>query len=126
MTDLSTPIAASSLLMTMLALVYAAWSGAISSAYSFKYSTDPSEKKTEKSPLRRVLYFRALPLAAICWGAALVAVPRSLTILGTIGAPFNPARLDDVAAAYLFSHILVAFIAIGATGDARRLKKHIG
>lgn len=119
--SLATPIAASSLLMTMLALVYNAWASEIRNAMGRIFSAQDEERKAEQRATFPTLLFRALPLTVVTWTAAIIFWPRAQQIWATVGPPYDLARIDDVGGAYIITHLLIVGVACSISVDTVRL-----
>lgn len=111
--------------MTMLALVYAAWNGAIAKAIEQKFHASDDEKRPEKLALLPTLIFRALPLTLVAWAAVIVFYPRARGFWNSVSGPISLDRIDDVGAAYVMTHILIVGIALSVSVDFVRLARHL-
>ena len=124
MSDPANALAASSLLLTVLALLYTVWSDSLNAARSVNFSADRDARPAQREPVRQSLHKRAIPLAVACWLAFLVFLPRSLTVLGSLRQGIgSPHLFSDVLAALVVSEVFTLGLAATITSDALAIGK---
>ncbi|MDB5575344.1 MAG: hypothetical protein JWR80_520 [Bradyrhizobium sp.] len=125
MNDLANPLSAASLLLTVLALLYGAWSASIQAAIDDTLPTASMARDAAKKAIRRLRNRRALPLALGGWLILIAFVPRDLDIQATSAACMGDpeCHYDDVATVFLLTQLFMLGMAIHLTSQVFALGK---
>jgi hypothetical protein len=123
MTDLSNAIAASSMLLAVVAVLFGVWNGAIDDALALDVSGAPSTQLPQRKQLRSAILTKAVPLALGAWLTALVFLARSHGIAVTTLTCWRTkgCQPDDVSAAFVLTEAFVLLIAVVTTVQLVRL-----
>ncbi len=126
MTDISNAIAASSMLLAVVAVLFGVWNGAIDAALSLDVSGDPATQLPQRRQLRSAILTKAAPLVVGAWLTAWVFLARSLAIGDAFRRcpPGQSCRPDDVAAAFLLTEAFMLLIAAVTAIQLARLVIH--
>ena len=125
MTDMANPLAAASMLLAIVAVLFGAWTGDVGKAIDLRFAPQVDNRDAERALIRSVLYTKALPLTIGALLAACVFFWRAAgLILGAIDCKFSTTcTYDDVGAAFALTEAFVIVVAISAT---RQLVQLIG
>ncbi|SFJ30193.1 hypothetical protein [Caulobacter sp. UNC279MFTsu5.1] len=123
MTDISNAIAASSMLLAVVAVLFGVWNGAIDAALALDVSGDPATQLPQRRQLRSAILTKASPLVIGAWLTAVVFLARSVEIGGRFlrCPPGQACRPDDVAAAFLLTEAFMLLIAAATSVQLIRL-----
>jgi hypothetical protein len=123
MTDISNAIAASSMLLAVVAVLFGVWNSAIDAALQLDVSGDPATQLPQRRQLRSAILTKALPLVVGAWLTALVFLERSCAIAQALLGCRRAAgcRSDDVSAAFLLTEAFMVLIAVVMTIQLTRL-----
>jgi hypothetical protein len=129
MTDansMSDPLAAASLLMAMIAMLYGAWTPEMNLATTSDLSEQLVDRKAKDLPgISSALMAKALPLAVGACAATVIFFCRSCRILQTLQHPPKGAVLDDVGAAFVVVEAFTALLAASLIVQVVRLVDRI-
>ena len=125
MTGMDDALAAASLLLAAVALVYGAWSTEIEREAERTYSPNATAKAKEKDGTRAVLWHKAVPLAVAGWAILAVFSPRVVAVVcDTVDAMRSGTwRYGDVPTIFVHSTVLVLGLAVHLSGRVRALRK---
>ena len=120
-------LAAASLLLAALALVYNAWSASIEVAIKMQMGTTPAQIAGNKDAVRSIRNRRARPLAISCWLILVAFVVRGFSIIDTSIRCIGPTSCDynDIAVMFLLTQVLVLGMAIHMQKQIGRLNKKL-
>lgn len=124
MTDnIANALAASSLLLTVLALLYTVWSPEISAAAGTIFDTDPAAREPQRRLVRSVQRSKAVPLMIGAWLVALIFAPRAYDVLAEAWRLrlVPGSRFDDIKAALVLTEIFTGALALALAGRVRSL-----
>ena len=116
-------LAAASLLLAALALVYNAWSASIEAAIKQPMGTTSGETDRRKKDVRSIRNRRAWPLAISCWLILAAFVARDFSIVATSWRCIGPMICDyyDIAVMFLLTQVFVLGMAIHMQRQIGRL-----
>ncbi|MFN3352949.1 MAG: hypothetical protein ACK4Z5_05010 [Brevundimonas sp.] len=120
-------LSAASLLLAMIALIFGAWWPKLTFAAEFEFSESEGNRPEQRRPIRATLFGQAIPLTIGAVVAALIFAPRTLKLMQdaiACGCP-SPARLNDVAAAFVVSEILLWTIAVALIVQTSRISVNL-
>lgn len=114
MSAIENAIAASSLLLAVLAVLFGVWNAAVDAALARDVSGNPLTLQPERREILSALLTKALPLAVGAWATAWVFFHRSHLIADeTLScAKTTGCQVDDVSAAFLLTEVFVILIAV--------------
>jgi hypothetical protein len=122
--DPGNALTASSLLLTVLTLIYTVWSDALKEARKARFSPDFEARPNEREPVRSTFRCKAIPLAVASWLAFFVFLPRALCAVATIPQGFGHLdRFDDVLAALVISELFLFGLAVAVTSEMLSVRK---
>jgi hypothetical protein len=121
------PLAAASLLLAAVALVYGAWSGDIDREAGRTYSSNARAKDKQKDETRAVLWLKAFPLTTAGWAVFAVFAPRTIMITWeTCRALLAGSwRYGDVSTIFVLSTVLTLALALHLAGRVLALRKSL-
>lgn len=124
---LSDAVSSAGLLLAALALVFNAWASSIDEALNKTFSPNEAEKIREKSAITMICNRRAKPLAIGSWLIVAVFIPRDIVILtatmSCLATGGNECGYDEVAAIFLLTQMVFAFLAWHVSSQVRELTK---
>ncbi len=128
MMEMDKALAASSMLLAIVAVIFGAWTGDLSKALSLAFPPQVLNREPQRLQIRSAIYSKALPLTVGAWFSAAVFAYRSLLIMGdTIGCTPKQCSYDDVSAAFVLTETFVIVAAISASAQlfdlTRKLRK---
>jgi hypothetical protein len=107
------PLAAASLLMAMIAMLYGAWTPELTTAANSDLFDQLADRKSKNlPPIRSALIAKALPLAVGAWAGTTIFFGRAWRTLQTLQHPPKGAVLDDVGAAFVVVEAFTALLAL--------------
>lgn len=120
---MSEALSAASLLLAMIALVFGAWWPSITAAAEFRFAKSELNRPEERRPIRTTLIGQAIPLTVSAVVAAVIFMPRALGLVkdGIECDCFSLDQLNDVAAAFVVSEILLCTIALALCVQTTRI-----
>lgn len=123
MSNMDDALAAASLLLAALALVYNAWSASIEAAIKMQMGTTPAQIDRNKDEVRSIRNRRARPLVISCWLILAAFVARDFSIVATSARCIGPmsCEYDDIAVMFLLTQMLVLGMAIHMQRQIGRL-----
>lgn len=122
MNTMADPLAAASLLMAMIAMLYGAWTPELTTAASTDlFDQLADRKKKNLPPIRSALIAKALPLAVGAWAGTMIFFGRAWRILLTLQHGPKGAALDDVGAAFVVVEAFTALLALSLTWQVSML-----
>lgn len=121
-------VSAASLLLAMIALIFGAWWPRLTHAADFSFARSKDNRKEERGPIRAILWGQAVPLTVAAGLAAFTFMPRAAGLTGAaFGCGcFSIDRLNDVAAAFVISEILLCLIAVALVVQLVRIARNLG
>lgn len=126
MTDPANALAASSLLLTVLTLLFTVWSEPLRAARTATFGADIEERPAQREPVRTTLHRRAFPLAVGSWLVAGIFFPRTACILKAIPDGFGHLeRYDDVLAGLAVSELFLIWLALATTFEAAEIRHNL-
>ncbi len=107
-------LSAASLLLAMIALIFGAWWPSLTHAASFTFARSKDNRKEERGPICAIFWGQAVTLSSAAIAAALIFMPRAArqTSDALACGCFSVENLNDVAAAFVVSEILLCLIAV--------------
>lgn len=110
-------LSAASVLLAIVALLFSACQGDITSALGLQRSTDTSKTERFRTAALTTLRLKAAPLAIGAVLAAAVFGCRAVKILLTLRFATTPSyEFDDIGAAFVLTELFVVLIAVVAIG----------
>ena len=122
------PLAAASLLLAIIAVLFGAWYSEIANAATFEFARQLLNRKVQRPPIFGTLFAKALPLAVGAWLCMVVFAPRGASIISNVATcrcAGDWGKYEDVQAAFVLSELFVTLIAIAATVQLVRIVSNL-
>jgi hypothetical protein len=120
------PLAAASLVMAIIAMLYGAWSADISRAATLTLRPLKADRMSLDRPLiAQALNTKAWPLWAGALATLAIFAWRVVTIVRTIWRHPPGAQFDDVGAAFVVTEIITLVLFATLSGQVRALRKQL-
>jgi hypothetical protein len=115
------PLAAASLLMAVLAVLFGIWIGDIVSAIRIDMEVLRANRRIQRRQMMDALLLKALPLTVGAWLVALVFAPRSFGLAQSAFTCRGGCEFDDVGAAFVLMEAFAVVIVITLSVQTIRL-----
>jgi hypothetical protein len=115
---LADPLAAASLLMAILAVLYGAWTPDMAQAMRLVIKPLSPDRKGQRGQITTALVSKAMPLAL---GAASAFVVFFARAWGLVQAIHAGRKVEDVQAAFVLTQIFTLVLAVSATVQVMKL-----
>ncbi|HEY2070366.1 MAG TPA: hypothetical protein VGG48_12490 [Rhizomicrobium sp.] len=124
---MANPLAAASVLLAVVAVLYGAWNGDVANAINLKFASQPENRGPAREQIRNAINTKALPLTLGCWLSVAVFAWRVANLItGAIGCLYSTSCVyDDVGAAFVLTEAFVIVIAISATRQLIQLQQKL-
>jgi hypothetical protein len=114
-------MSAASLLVAILAVLFAAWIGDIVSAIRIDVEALRANRRPQRRLMMNALLSKALPLTVGAWLVALIFAPRSFGLAQSIFTCRGGCKFDDVGAAFVLMEAFAALIVVTLSVQTTRL-----
>jgi hypothetical protein len=117
MMDMANPLAASSVLLAIVAVLFGAWTGDVAKAIDLTLPPQVANREGQRRIMRAALYGKALPLCVGAWLTSAVFAPRVAAIAFVAAHCLGASHCgyDDVNAAFVLTEVFVIVVAVWST-----------
>ena len=124
---MSDVLSGASLVMAVLAAVFAMWQPEINKALDAIVKPDPDNRRPERELVARIMWGRVVPLLAVTVLAALLLAARSMYIVWHVGmcwigrAPVDECSFDEASGLLLLTETLLVVLSIAMAMQLKAL-----